>query len=426
MDNKQRRKPDPPTVIGAARTSSPPPMANALRAQMTRATAAIVRQVQDAVPEHAGHAGTRRHRLFTAASRAAAQVFLDGASRDPEHAHQVDEIFRGLGYAQGWRGGSREAIDAAMHTATQCSWRYLADFAVGHGLSGAALRELADALFDFLAHLHRLLGEGFDLAQEARGRDPGSARVRLFHLLRGTQTQARPGPGQQVDERELRDLADLARWPLPERVVALAIGHHHDAPAILTCRDLLVHVQPHRVLVVCPERSQAAVVEQISRSDSGARIARSWPVAVTETGSALRWCQRALDLTRAGVIAPRPVIDCAEHATQLWLHAEPSLRRHLCRQVLRPLLTEPVTSRTILSETLLAWVETRGSASVLATHLGVHPQTVRYRWRRINELLGDSLRDPDFVLQMTLVLKSSVALWKAGDQSDFDLAHRLN
>ncbi|WGX97962.1 helix-turn-helix domain-containing protein [Nocardioides sp. L-11A] len=400
-------------------------MANALRPQMTRATSTIVRQVQDAVPAHAGRAGTRRHRLLIAASRAAAQVFLDGASRQPERAHQVDEIFRGLGYAQGRRGGSRESIDTAMHTATQCSWRYLADFAVDHDLSGAALRELADTLFDFLAHLHRLLGEGFDLAQEARGRDPGTARVRLFRLLRDTRPRARPGPDQRLDDRELRDLAELARWPLPERVVALAIAHRRDPPVIPTRREVLVHVQPRSVLVLCPEESQATVVEQISRSDSGARIARSWPVAVTEAGSALRWCQRALDLTRAGVIAPRPVIDCADHATQLWLHAEPSLRRHLCQQVLRPLLTEPATSRTILSETLLAWAETRGSASALATELGVHPQTVRYRWRRINELLGDSLRDPDIVLQMTLVLKSSVALWKTGEQCDFDLTYRL-
>ncbi|WP_436700245.1 PucR family transcriptional regulator [Nocardioides sp. BYT-33-1] len=423
MDSKRRRTPGPPTVIRAARPFSPPPMANVLRPQMTRATATIVRQVQDAVPAHAGQAGTRRHRLLIAAARAAAQVFLDGPSRDPERAHQVDEIFRGLGYAQGRRGGSREPIDAAMHSATQCSWRYLADFAVNHDLSGAALRELADALFDFLAHLHRLLGEGFDLAQEARGRAPGTARVRLFQLLRGIRPQARPGPGQAIDDQELRELAELARWPLPERVVALAIDNHNDVSATLTCRDVLVHVQPHRVFVVCPEESQAAVVEQLSHSDSGARIARSWPVAVMETGSALRWCQRTLDLTQVGAIAPRPIIDCADHATQLWLHAEPSLRRHLCQQVLRPILTEPATSRTILSETLLAWAETRGSASALATHLGVHPQTVRYRWKRINELLGDSLRDPDLVLQMTLVLKSSVALWKTGDHSDFDLAH---
>ncbi|GAA1527892.1 helix-turn-helix domain-containing protein [Nocardioides humi] len=400
-------------------------MADALRPQMTRATASIVRRVQDAVPEHAAADGTRRHRLFIAAARAAAQVFLDGAARRPEHAQQVDEIFRGLGYAQGRREGSRESMDAAMHAAMQCSWRYLADFAVDHDLSSAALRELADALFDFLAHLHRLLGEGFDLAQDARGRDPGAARVRLFRLLRGTADRSAPGHAHRLDERELRDLAELARWPLPARVVALAIGHDHDAPAIPPSPNLLIQAHPGHVLVVCPAEMHAPFVQQIMRSSSGPRIARSWPVTVVETGAALRWCQRALDLVRAGVIPPTPVIDCAEHATQLWLHAESSLRRHLCQQVLRPLLAEPANSRAILSETLLAWAETRESARALATRLGVHPQTVRYRWKRINELLGDSLRDPDVVLQMTLVLKASVPLWTKGDQSDFDLA-RVN
>lgn len=47
-------------------------------------------------------------------------------------------------------------------------------------------------------------------------------------------------------------------------------------------------------------------------------------------------------------------------------------------------------------------------------------QTIRYRWKRINELFGESLRDPEFVTQLLLLLKASVPLWVAGDQSDFD------
>uniref|UniRef100_UPI00373FE05C helix-turn-helix domain-containing protein n=1 Tax=Streptomyces rimosus TaxID=1927 RepID=UPI00373FE05C len=34
-----------------------------------------------------------------------------------------------------------------------------------------------------------------------------------------------------------------------------------------------------------------------------------------------------------------------------------------------------------LAETLLAWLETRGSAPEVAARLGVHLQTVRYRLR---------------------------------------------
>ncbi|WP_257440825.1 helix-turn-helix domain-containing protein [Nocardioides daeguensis] len=66
------------------------------------------------------------------------------------------------------------------------------------------------------------------------------------------------------------------------------------------------------------------------------------------------------------------------------------------------------------------WLETRDSAPAIAARLGVHPQTVRYRWRRINQLFGEALHDPEYVIQLTLVLKASIALWIAGDQSDFE------
>ncbi|WP_376707709.1 hypothetical protein [Nocardioides alcanivorans] len=43
---------------------------------------------------------------------------------------------------------------------------------------------------------------------------------------------------------------------------------------------------------------------------------------------------------------------------------------------------------------------------------------MRYRWRRINELFGDLLHDPEFVVTVTILLKATVPMWKAGDLSD--------
>ena len=43
----------------------------------------------------------------------------------------------------------------------------------------------------------------------------------------------------------------------------------------------------------------------------------------------------------------------------------------------------------------------------MAQQIHVHPQTVRYRLRQIQELFGDQLRDPDrrFELQLALRLR---------------------
>ena len=68
----------------------------------------------------------------------------------------------------------------------------------------------------------------------------------------------------------------------------------------------------------------------------------------------------------------------------------------------------------MLSRTLLAWLSTHDSAPVLARKLGVHAQTVRYRLRRLRELLGDRLDDPDSMLAMKLALEAALPLWSAG------------
>jgi hypothetical protein len=174
------------------------------------------------------------------------------------------------------------------------------------------------------------------------------------------------------------------------------------------------------VIALCPADGADALAAYVTKSGTDRRVAISWPVRPEEAGGALLWTARALDLVQLGVLAPTPVVRCAEHVTQLWLHAEPAIRQRLCQELLEPLLGETPNSRVILSDTLLAWLETRDSAPAIAARLDVHPQTVRYRWKRINEHFGDALHDPDFILKMTMVLKTSLQMWKAGNQSDFE------
>jgi DNA-binding PucR family transcriptional regulator len=57
-------------------------------------------------------------------------------------------------------------------------------------------------------------------------------------------------------------------------------------------------------------------------------------------------------------------------------------------------------------ETLEAWLEARGSAAKIAERLQVHPQTVRYRMRQLEQSLGEQLADPDSRFAMELVLRA--------------------
>ena len=404
--------------------STLPQIAQALRPGMEAMARQVVRQIQESVPEYAAPPGTPRHQILALAARTAAQQFLDDAERLPGQPRQVEEMFRRFGYTQAHRGYSLESLEAALRAATRWSWHYLAEFAVDHDLSGSDLRDLAEAVFDYLEHLRSLLLEGFDLERRVGKHERVTARERLFELFLADRV---PRPGTDVtpgiDPQVLRSLAEVAEWEIPDQVVALAVSYYGDLPTIPESSSRLVHVEPRRALVVCSSSEQDELADLIGRSAPGIRVAVSWPVTAAEAGSAVRWCQRALDLVQLGVLSPKPIIRCDENTTQLWLHAEPAMRRHLCQELLQPLLAETPNSRSILSETLLIWVETHDSAPAIASRLDVHPQTVRYRWKRINELFGESLHDPEFVVKILLVLKASLPLWQAGDQSDFDLFH---
>ncbi|MGV9249561.1 PucR family transcriptional regulator [Streptomyces sp. NPDC003710] len=74
--------------------------------------------------------------------------------------------------------------------------------------------------------------------------------------------------------------------------------------------------------------------------------------------------------------------------------AAPAEASHLVKVALGPLLDLPAPERARLVETLEHWFAAAGSVAVAAESLFVHPNTVRYRLRRIEELTGRSLSDP--------------------------------
>jgi DNA-binding PucR family transcriptional regulator len=59
-----------------------------------------------------------------------------------------------------------------------------------------------------------------------------------------------------------------------------------------------------------------------------------------------------------------------------------------------------------LSQTLLTWLQLDRNASEVAARLHIHPQTVRYRMRQLDQLFGDQLRDPDARLELEIALRA--------------------
>ncbi len=83
-----------------------------------------------------------------------------------------------------------------------------------------------------------------------------------------------------------------------------------------------------------------------------------------------------------------------------------------------------------MAETFRAWLETSGTAPAMAERLSVHPQTVRYRMRKLERALDGQLSDPDSRFAIEAVLRAT-RLGIAGaycdtdpvGSADHDLAH---
>ncbi|QNP69885.1 PucR family transcriptional regulator [Streptomyces roseirectus] len=75
--------------------------------------------------------------------------------------------------------------------------------------------------------------------------------------------------------------------------------------------------------------------------------------------------------------------------------------------LLRALYEHDATGRGDLVASLRAWLSRHGQWDSAAADLGVHRHTLRYRMRRVEEILGRSLDDPDVRMELWLALKAT-------------------
>ncbi|MCX4635880.1 PucR family transcriptional regulator [Streptomyces platensis] len=77
--------------------------------------------------------------------------------------------------------------------------------------------------------------------------------------------------------------------------------------------------------------------------------------------------------------------------------------------LLRALREHDATGRGDLVASLRAWLARHGQWDAAAADLGVHRHTLRYRMRRVEEILGRSLDDADVRMELWLALKATSA-----------------
>jgi DNA-binding transcriptional ArsR family regulator len=375
------------------RQSLPPELTEVLRPALPGVGEAIIDAISEEVPDYArpltGTFGRQVHRGVEVALRR----FVDEIDRPGSvTARRGREVYLELGRGEARAGRGLDALLAAYRVGARVAWRRLVDAATGGGLEPDVIYDLGEAVFAYIDEISAESVEGYTDEQSRVAGERERRRRALARLLAADP----PAPAEQVRAEAL-----AAAWRLPDSLGALVGGPE-------AARHL-----PHDALVLVDEDACLAFVPDPAGPGRRAELERAAPAAL---GPAVPWPQAARSLARAraawslqaaGVLDGEGLVVAGEHLDTLLLGAAPELAAELREQALAPLAGERASSREKLVATLRAYLDHPGQPQRIAQRLGVHPQTVRYRLRRLRELLGeDALEDPDRRFALALALRA--------------------
>ncbi|NKQ59291.1 PucR family transcriptional regulator [Amycolatopsis sp. K13G38] len=358
----------------------------------------ILREVQLALPEYAHSLEGPAGKTIMHGVRQAILHCLDnlGNPAAPQEAWMA--VFRQLGKVEFSAGRGLARLQSAYRVGGRAGWRYLASVSESMGLSTEFLCVGAEAVFSYVEEISTLSMQGYAAARARVAGTRARQRRQLLELLL-TDPPASPEP--------VAALAATTGWTLPGRIAAVALApradqHQLEPPALDP--EILVDLEGPRPCLLASVDLLAA--EDLAAALPGWRAAIGPAVALPGAAQSLRWARRTVELATRGIIEAGPVTRATDHLETLWLLSDEFLIRELIRRHLAPLRDLTDKQRSRLSQTLLAWLRTSGTAPEIAGQLGVHPQTVRYRMRQLEDLFGERLDDPETRSELEIALRA--------------------
>ena len=369
----------------------PRELAAVFRPRMLDVADEVLREIQRTIPDYARPLDGAFGKALRAGVQAAILQFIDRIAASGPVPDSRRKLFVGLGVHELAQGRNLDVLQAAYRVGARVTWRRMAEVGTRAGVPSATLCLLAEAIFAYIDELSALSIEGHTAAQARAAGALERRRRRLLDLLLADP----PTPSRTVQEA-----ATAADWPLPHRLVAVAL----DGPVDVAGLDALEDFEdgPPRLLLPAPaDRADLTAVL------AGHRAAVGPPVPPRQAGRSLATAQEALRLVPE-VLPDEPVTWCEDHLATLWLRKEPFLATEVSRRRLAPLTALNPKQYNRLAGTLLAWLETCGNVREVAERLAIHPQTVRARAQELETLFADHLRDPDDRFEMILALRATL------------------
>jgi hypothetical protein len=359
----------------------------------------IVGEIRDAIPEYARPLDGPYDQTLRSGVERSVNGFAEWLAAPTPSLDRRDDICRKLGRFEAYKGRQLDTLQSAYRVGALTSWRRIVTLHQRYGLAPATLSMLAEALFGYMEELASISLEGYLDAKAESDEETEAGRRRLLHLIVSPSA---------VPRDMLVEQAEPVRWAVPETVTLVAL--RPGAPLVRTQLDgdLLTDLdgtEPY-LLVPGPLSTERRAMLRAALCESKAAAGLSVPLA--RAAESLRWARRVLDLVHEEIIDDGSLTLCEDHLVTLWLLSDGPLIDQIARRRFAPLAGMTKHRQEQLVETLLAWLRTRGTATRISEDLGVHPQTVRYRMRQIEQAFGVDLSDPDARFATEVVLR---ALW---------------
>lgn len=379
----------------------PSSIVKSLRPGIGRVSNEVIAEIQARIPEYARPSDEIYIKVVRTAVEQAIDGFLD-RMENPD-APWDPEPFRLIGRGEAAEGRNLEPLQTAMRLGARVGWRRLTELAEPLGLTPQSLYDLGEAIFIYLDQLADAAAEGFD---EARAHAAGEMERRRHRLLDLLLSQP-PASAEAI-----ADLAKAAGWRLPKTVACVALDEQNGAYRAPTLPpDVLTGLDRRSPCLLMPDPNGPGQAQTLELGLRGWKAVVGPAVPLSSAAMSLRWATEALALSRRGVLPKgRGVLRSSEHMATLVVFKDEELVSALAEARLAPLAHLRPTQQDRLAETLLAWLRYGRGAGEVAARLHVHPQTVRYRLRQLEELYGEQLADPDIRFELEIVLRARQSL----------------
>ncbi|MCW2943066.1 MAG: putative transcriptional regulator, PucR family [Actinomycetia bacterium] len=389
---------DESALYGQPWAKLPQELADMIRPHLDEVADDMILEIQARVREYSRPGEGSYSATLRLAVERVLTYFVDRIGVADSPTETVTDFFRAIGRGEASEGRSLDAMQAALRVGGLIAWRRIAEGAVRLDIASSVVGALGEAMLMFQDELAAAATEGHAQAQSAAAGEMQRRRKRLLDLMLSN-------PPASMDA--IADLAAAAHWPLPRTVAAVALGgNHQDARLPALPPDILADVTRRKPSLIIPDPDGPGRAKVVDRALGDCVAAVGPTVPLNEAYRSMQWARQTLALAQRGVIEDTGVVRCAEHIATLIVFQDEDLLESLATLRLAPLSHLRASQQDRLAETLLAWLQSGRNANEVAMRLHVHPQTVRYRLRQLEDLFGDQLLDPDLRFELEIVLRA--------------------